>query len=128
MIIKALASLLICAGVAVPIMPQETGNHIQQVEQWRPLVQQALDDYSIGDQIETFLRVMQCESRGDTWAKNPTSTASGLMQHLARPYWPARAEAIGMPGASPFDPIGNIYASAYLLTTAGGGWEHWTCY
>ena len=128
MIIKALASLLICAGFAVPIMPQETGNYPYQVEQWRPLAQQALDDYNIGDQIETFMRVLACESGGNARAKNPTSTASGLMQHLARPYWPARAKAIGMPGASPFDPIANIYASAYLLTTAGGGWEHWTCY
>lgn len=128
MIIKALASLLICAGFAVPIMPQETGNHIPAVEQWRPLAQQALDDYGVSDQIETFLRVMQCESGGNTWAKNPTSTASGLMQHLASPYWPARAAAVSMPGVSPFDPIANVYASVYLLTTTGGGWSHWTCY
>jgi hypothetical protein len=127
MIIKALASLLICAG-SVQIMPQTKGNHIDAVEQWRPLAQQALDDYGIPEQIETFLRVMHCESRGDPWAKNPNSTASGLMQHLARPYWPARAAAIGMPNASVFDPIANVYASAYLLTTPGGGWGHWTCY
>ena len=125
MIIKALASLLICAG-SVQIMPQEKGNYIDNVERWRPLVQQALDDYNIGHEIETFLRVMTCESLGLPYAKNPNSTASGLMQHLARPYWPARAEAIGMPGASVFDPIANIYASAWLLTR--GGWSHWTCY
>jgi len=128
MIIKALASLLLCIGFAIPIMPQIKGNHIPAVEQWRPLAQQALDDYEAGDQIETFLRVMQCESGGNPDAKNPTSTASGLMQHLARPYWPARAVAIGMPGASPFNVIANVYASAYLLTTTGGGWSHWTCY
>ena len=127
MIIKALASLLICAP-AVQIMPQETGNHISAVEQWRPLAQQALDDYGIGHEIGTFMRVLACESGGNARAKNPTSTASGLMQHLARPYWPARAAAIGMPGASIFNPIANVYASAWLLTTAGGGWEHWTCY
>ena len=125
MIIKALASLLICAG-SVQIMPQEKGNYIDNVERWRPLAQQALDDYNIGHEIETFLRVMTCESLGLPYAKNPNSTASGLMQHLARPYWPARAEAIGMPGASVFDPIANIYASAWLLTR--GGWSHWTCY
>ena len=125
MIIKALASLLICAG-SVQIMPQEKGNYIDNVERWRPLAQQALDDYNIGHEIETFLRGMTCESLGLPWAKNPNSTASGLMQHLARPYWPARAEAIGMPGASVFDPIANIYASAWLLTR--GGWNHWTCY
>ena len=126
MIIKALASLLICAG-SVQIMPQEKGNYIDNVERWRPLAQQALDDYNIGHEIETFLRVMTCESLGLPWAKNPNSTASGLMQHLARPYWPARAEAIGMPGASVYDPIANIYASAWLLTQHGG-WSHWTCY
>jgi hypothetical protein len=125
MIIKALASLLICAG-SVQIMPQEKGNYIDNVERWRPVAQQALDDYNIGHEIETFLRVMTCESLGLPYAKNPNSTASGLMQHLARPYWPARAEAIGMPGASVFDPIANIYASAWLLTR--GGWSHWTCY
>ena len=126
MIIKALASLLICAG-SVQIMPQEKGNYIDNVERWRPLAQQALDDYNLGDEIETFLRVMTCESLGLPWAKNPNSTASGLMQHLARPYWPARAEAIGMPGASVYDPIANIYASAWLLSQYGG-WSHWTCY
>ena len=126
MIIKALASLLICAG-SVQIMPQEKGNYIDNVERWRPLAQQALDDYNLGDEIETFLRVMTCESLGYPYAKNPNSTASGLMQHLARPYWPARAEAIGMPGASVYDPIANIYASAWLLTQYGG-WSHWTCY
>ena len=128
MIIKALASLLICAGSAVQIMPQQAGNHIESVERWRPLVQEALDDYNIEHQTETFLRVMTCESLGNPQAKNPNSTASGLMQHLASPYWPARAAAIGMPDASPFDPIANIYASAWLLTAHGGGWGHWTCY
>ena len=126
MIIKALASLLICAG-SVQIMPQEKGNYIDNVERWRPLAQQALNDYNIGHEIETFLRVMTCESLGLPWAKNPNSTASGLMQHLARPYWPARAEAIGMPGASVFDPIAYVYASAWLLAQYGG-WSHWTCY
>ena len=128
MIIKALIGWLICAA-PVQIMPQETGNYPYQVEQWRPLVQVALEDYGIPEQTDTFLRVMQCESMGDTNAKNPNSTASGLMQHLARPYWPARAEAIGMPGdTSPYNPIDNVYASAWLLTTTNGGWVHWTCY
>jgi hypothetical protein len=127
MIIKALIGWLICAP-AVQIMPQEYGNYPYQVEKWRPLVELALEDYGIPEQTDTFLRVMQCESMGDSNAKNPTSTASGLMQHLARPYWPARAEAIGMPDSSPFNPIANVYASAWLLTVRHGGWQHWTCY
>ena len=131
MIIKALASLLICAGSAVQIMPQQAGNHIESVERWRPLVQEALDDYNIGHETETFLRVMTCESLGRPDAHNtsvyinPKDQASGLMQHMPR-YWDNRAEAIGWPEADIFDPIANIYASAWLLTR--GGWSHWTCY
>ena len=127
MIIKALIGWLICTA-PVQIMPQETGNYPYQVEQWRPLVYEALEDYGIPEQTDTFLRVMQCESMGDTNAKNPISTASGLMQHLAPPYWEARAEAIGMPGASPFNPLAYVYAAAWLLTTTNGGGVHWTCY
>ena len=132
MIIKALVGWLICTA-PVQIMPQETGNYPYQVEQWRPLVYEALEDYGIPEQTDTFLRVMQCESMGLTTAHNtnvysdPKDQASGLMQHMPR-YWDNRAEAIGMPGASPFNPIANVYASAWLLTVKHGGWVHWTCY
>ncbi len=132
MIIKALLGLLI-GTFAVPIMPQEAGNHIDNVERWRPLVQEALEDYNIGHETETFLRVMTCESLGRPDAHNtsvyinPKDQASGLMQHMPR-YWDNRAEAIGWPQADIFDPIANIYASAWLLTAHGGGWGHWTCY
>ena len=131
MIIKALLGLLIGAGSAVPIMPQQAGNHIESVERWRPLVQEALEDYNIGHETETFLRVMHCESLGLPDAHNtsvyinPKDQASGLMQHMPR-YWDNRAEAIGWPEADIFDPIANVYASAWLLTR--GGWSHWTCY
>ena len=131
MIIKALLGLLIGAGSAVPIMPQQAG--IDNVQRWEPLVQEALTDYGIPDQTQTFLRVMRCESLGNPKAHNtsvytnPKDQASGLMQHMPR-YWKQRAEAIGWPQADIFDPIANIYASAWLLTAHGGGWGHWTCY
>ena len=99
----------------------------ESVDRWYPIVEIALESYGIEDQISTFMRVMHCESRGDPYALHPESKASGLMQHLQR-YWPERAQAIGMPNYSPFDPVANIYASAWLLTTAGGGWQHWTCH
>ena len=68
-----------------------------------------------GDQndVHRFLRIMQCESGGDPDAKNPNSSASGLMQHLTR-YWG--------------DPEANIWVSAWLaLAAPEGGWQHWVC-
>lgn len=98
------------------------------VEQWRPWVTEAVFAFG-GDEADVtrFLRIMHCESRGIPTAKNPNSSASGLMQHLTK-YWPARAEAVGMPGADVFDPWANIYVSAWLaLAAPGGGWQHWVC-
>ena len=104
-----------------------------QTDRWTPIVAEALEEYGIPDQLHTFMKVLHCESRGDPYAhntdvySNPADQASGLMQHMPR-YWDDRAAAIGMAGYSPFDPIANIYASAWLLTTRGGGWQHWSCY
>lgn len=98
------------------------------VEQWRPMVADAIalnggDD----DDVHRFLRIMQCESGGDPDAKNPNSSASGLMQHLTR-FWDDRSTRAGFPGADVFDPVANIYTSAWLaLTAAEGGWSHWVC-
>ena len=104
-----------------------------QTDRWRPLVEEALEDYGISDQVDTFMRVLHCESRGDPDAfnnvvyDNPLDQASGLMQHMPR-WWDERAAAAGFAGYSPFDPVANIYTSAWLLTSRGGGWAHWTCY
>ena len=82
------------------------------------------------DDINRFLRIMQCESSGRPTAVNPASGASGLMQHLPR-YWPDRAARAGRPGADVFDPEANIWVSAWLaLGPADGhgrGWHHWVC-
>ncbi len=90
------------------------------VEQWRPLV----EAYFAADQVERALRVMACESGGVPTAKNPGSSASGLMQHLAR-YWPSRSNSAGWAGASIWDPEANIAVAAWLQRT--GGWSHWVC-
>ncbi len=96
-----------------------------EVERWRATVVEALQEYGLEEEEETFMRVLWCESRGDPDAKNPESGASGLMQHIPS-YWPDRATAAGFHKASPFDPIANIYASVWLLDV--GGWSHWECY
>ena len=82
-----------------------------------------------GDSVDpTFMRVMHCESRGDQYALNSSSGASGLMQHMPQ-WWDWRAEQAGFVGYSPFDPVANIWVSFWLLTLPDiGGWQHWECY
>lgn len=98
------------------------------VERWRPTVTEAVFAFGGGEaDVHRFLRIMQCESAGLPDAKNPNSSASGLMQHLTR-YWPDRAERAGRPGADVFDPAANIWVSAWLaLAAPEGGWQHWVC-
>ena len=96
----------------------------ENVERWRSDVRGALAEYGLSDEEDRFMRVMWCESRGDPDAVNAESGASGLMQHIPQ-YWDDRARSAGFQGASPFDPIANIYASVWLLEV--GGWSHWEC-
>ena len=98
------------------------------VEQWRTTVTQAIQHFGgpVSD-VPRFLRIMQCESNGDPNAYNAQSGASGLMQHLNPPYWEARTRSAGYPGASAFDPIANIYASAYIIYHSPNSWQHWVC-
>lgn len=89
------------------------------VEEWRSLV----SAYFAPEHVDLALRIISCESGGDPNAQNPSSGAAGLFQHIPR-YWDARVANAGMPGASIFDPIANVAASAYLAYT--GGWGHWS--
>ena len=89
------------------------------VEEWRALV----SAYFAPGDVDLALTVIACESGGDPNAQNPQSGAAGLFQHIPR-YWAARASAIGLPGASIFDPVANVAAAAYLVY-ADGGWRHW---
>ena len=88
------------------------------VEEWRSLV----SAYFAPEDVDLALRVISCESGGDPNAQNRSSGAAGLFQHIPR-YWEARVASAGMPGASIFDPIANVAASAYLAYTEG--WGHW---
>ena len=100
-----------------------------EVEQWRLTVEGAI--ISNGGPVSDtarFLSIIACESGGNPDAYNRASTASGLMQHLQN-YWDNRARLAGFEGASPFDPVANIYTSAWLIYRAtGGGWGHWVCF
>lgn len=98
------------------------------VDRWYPVVLEAAESYGVVDEVPTFMRVMHCESRGDQYALNSSSGASGLMQHMPQ-WWDWRAEQAGFVGYSPFDPVANIWVSFWLLTLPDiGGWQHWECY
>ena len=107
---------------------QTTRDYWASVEAWRPEVTKAVTHFGgNGNDVDRFLRIMQCESGGDPLAKNPNSSASGLMQHLTR-FWQERAEFAGLPQADVFDGNSNIWVSAWLaLAAPGGGWQHWVC-
>lgn len=108
--------------------PVADGPFWDNVERWRSIVTEAVFAWG-GDEadVHRFLRIMQCESAGIPTAKNPSSSASGLMQQLAH-YWPERASGAGVPGADVFDPYANVWVSAWLaLAAPDGGWGHWVC-
>lgn len=98
------------------------------VERWRSMVTESVYVWGGNDaDVHRFLRIMQCESAGLPDAKNPNSSASGLMQHLTR-FWPDRSARAGLPNANVFDPYANIFVSAWLaLEAPEGGWHHWVC-
>ncbi len=90
------------------------------VDYWLPFVER----YWLPEDVSWALTVMDCESEGDPYAKNPNSSASGLFQQLGR-FWPERAASAGWAGASVFDPEANIAVSAWLFSW--GGSSHWVC-
>jgi hypothetical protein len=112
----------ILAGLRIINGPYDDANteFTWAVERWRPIV----DMYFPEDRVDWGLRIMECESHGDPEAKNPTSTASGLFQHLGS-MWNDRTAAAGWEGADIFDPFANIAMAAWLLDN--GGPSHWVC-
>ena len=102
--------------IETPPKPQNTkpatgtpGN----VEQWRGIVS------GYGWNVDSALRVMACESRGDPGAISPTDDW-GLMQ-INRPTW----ETTYGPAESWLDPATNV-AVAYEIWKQGG-WAWWSC-
>lgn len=126
------------------------------VEQWRSLVTEVFArwglsqtkcatrdgvEFCVGSQVDNALNVMQCESGGNPMARNASSGASGLFQHLAF-YWQYRVDRVrslhpdkagGLPAdASIFNPEHNATVAALLVwesretllgNRSGGGWS-----
>lgn len=76
--------------------------------------------------VDTALKIAECESTLYPDNVNSLSGASGLFQHLPK-YWAKRSAAAGWAGADIFDPYANTAVAAWLRYDAGG-WSHWTCY
>ncbi len=97
-----------------------TGASLVGVEQWRTLV---AEHFPPGE-VDNALVVMACESGGAAWAKNPSSSASGLFQIL-RLWWGGSID--------PFDPAANVKLAAHIWQQgnrragAGPNWGHWIC-
>ncbi len=96
------------------------------VEQWRSLVKA----YFPSNRVDEALRIIQCESLGDTNAYNPYSGASGLFQFLPST-WASTAPKAGFDGASAFDAEANIGTAAWLANRyhdlGKGFWAPWSC-
>lgn len=106
------------AELATPPWPIGPG-----AEGWRPLLSQY---FRPGD-VDRAVRIVACESHGDPDARNLSSGASGLFQHMPR-YWSERSAAAGFAGHSVFDPVANVAVAAWLVYDyPGGGWSHWVC-
>ena len=86
---------------------------------WQPLVEHFFDP----EDVQRALDVISCESGGDPYAKNPSSSASGLFQHLGSE-WDRRAYGAGWYQSDIFDPVANVAVAAWLVYE-GGGWSHW---
>ena len=101
-------------------------NHPPAVEQWRSLVQQHFP----ANKVEEALRIMDCESNGDSNAYNPYSGASGLYQFLPST-WASTAPKAGYAGASVFDPVANTASAAWLGARYEQlglyFWQAWSC-
>lgn len=94
------------------------------VEQWRPLVAQ----FFRPENVEAALRVLGCESQGNPWADNPSSTAAGLFQFL-RSTWDRVAVPLGYgsyDSGAVYDPVANVHAAS-VLSQGGSTWSQWAC-
>jgi len=100
------------------------GDQPDNVTQWRSLVEEHFGP-SEGDRA---MQILECESHGDPYAKNPRSSAAGLFQFLSGT-WDHAAGQLDLPSyaeGGPYDAAANIEAAAWLVFE-GGGWGHWTC-
>jgi soluble lytic murein transglycosylase-like protein len=87
----------------------------------RALIVAAARRWNLDEQV--LLRIAWCESRFDPDATGRGGTA-GVFQFIPRT-WAWVSEAAGFGGASPFDPLANVEAAAWLFAHHGPG--HWSC-
>ena len=114
------ATVAIAGGLDLPVTYDDlVPDPITRLDDLRPLVAAFFEPRH----VDLALRVIRCESRGNPTAKNPTSSASGLFQHLGS-LWDGRAAKAGWEGADVFDPVANVAVAAWLVYE-GGGWSHW---
>jgi hypothetical protein len=102
-------------------LPRDMGNRTAGVERWRSLVEVHFGN--LGDEtVNTVLCLMALESEGDPDAKNPNSTARGLMQILAS-LW---APELGITYEDLYDPEINLWAARKVYEIQG--WRAWSPY
>jgi len=78
------------------------------------------------------LQVLDCESRGDPFARNAFSGSEGLFQFLAGT-WAYSSVGAGYSGSLRTDPEASVAAAAWLVQRSelfngpNGRWAHWSC-
>ncbi|HEY7704940.1 MAG TPA: transglycosylase SLT domain-containing protein [Acidimicrobiia bacterium] len=96
------------------------------VERWRQLVAA----YFPASRVNEALAVIDCESRGDPEAYNPSSGAAGLFQFLPGT-WAVASVKAGFTGASVFEPEANIasadWLTYYYQSRGKPYWAAWNC-
>jgi hypothetical protein len=112
-----------------PQWPADPGGR-QNVENWRSTVAK----YWPADRVDCVLGIIYRESGGNPTARNSSSNALGLMQHLGK-YWPSRAAGAGFVDsngliASPYSGAANIAAGKWVADWAeqyqGAWWKPWS--
>lgn len=78
-------------------------------EQWRGLVASIFPEWA----VNTALRIIQCESKGDSSATGAAGERGLFQIHPVHP-------------DSTYDPLGNVRA-AYRISGGGQNWTSWTC-
>jgi hypothetical protein len=96
--------------------------------QWEDLIERHFPDELKWE----ALQVLDCESRGDPFARNALSGSEGLFQFLTGT-WAYSSIGAGYGGALRTDPEASVAAAAWLVRRSElfngphGRWAHWSC-
>ncbi len=101
--------------------PRGMGDRTSDVTRWTPLVETHFGDLGL-IAVDTALCLIALESGGNPDAKNPNSSAHGLMQILAS-LW---APEFGITYEDLYDPETNLWAARKVYDIQG--WEAWSPY